>query len=604
MLALSFVIVLCLNVSFAANNLIGLKDVTYEENEKYEKITVSFTGNVGETIEKRLDSPKRLLVDFSQSELVLKKRNVEVNSKTIRQIRLGQFTPTTARIVLDLNRDIKYEVSKNGTYYSISIPKPVEIEKEGINNNSSKEQSAKKTDKGSKQEQLIDVKTKKEEKDKIEVISNKDNNDNQTKVINMEPNKTKEQQTVMNKIAIEYKKIDIDEVAKIKVANYKGYNVFRIKNPDRIVIDIPNAYFEEGNNKIRINGEFIKLIRHSNFTKTSARIILDVLKNPNYDISEESDGIKITVKRNANYSTQVGKVNYIKSGDRVWLKINKTGFTDRQGNNIANYTERYNSAKKIYTIVFDKDIANLNDEVLEIDDNYLKKIEVINNKQTQKTKIVFWAKDDFAYNIMSREKAGDTAITILKRATKKQNVVVIDAGHGGPEEPGSMCDLFYEKHLNLDIALRLEECLKKKNINTYMIRKSDVYVSVYERANIANKLNASLFVSIHNNSFGQEANGTETLYNPNNKDENINIQSKKMASIVQNNLIKALGTRDRGIKERPNLIVLKHTTMPSVLTEIGFLTNPKELELLNDNNFRQKAAQAIADAIEEMIKSL
>lgn len=567
---MSVILMLNFNVVFAANGLVKLSDVKYSSDENFEKVEMNFSTNVGEPVVKKFENPKRLVIDFNSSEVGTYKRTVAVGSSQLKQVRIGQFNPTTVRVVLDLNKDIKHEVVKNGTTYIINIQKD-----KTVSNNVSVAASVVPS--------VTPV---------SETVT--------PKTGPSEPVREVEK----NKVSIEYKKQDSDEYVKIRVNEYKGYNIFRIKNPDRIVVDIPNSFFEEGSNTIRINGSCIKMVRHSNFTKKSSRVILDVSKNPNYEVVEERDGLKIVVKKNTNYSKEPGSISYVTSGDRVWLKINKTGFTNRQGVNISDYTERYDNTNKTYTLTFDREIANLKNEVLNIDDKYIKKIEVVNNEQTDNTSIIFWAKDDLVYNVMSRDKARDTAITILKKATKKQNLVVIDAGHGGKEEPGAICNLFYEKHLNLDIALRLEDCLKKRNVNTYMIRNSDTYVGLYERANIANKLNARLYMSIHNNAFGQDANGTETLYNPNNKDENISVSSRQFASAVQNKLIQSLGTVNRGIKQRPNLVVLKYTTMPSALAEVGFITNAKELEKLNDNNFRQKAAEAIADAICDTLEKL
>ncbi|MBP5427164.1 MAG: N-acetylmuramoyl-L-alanine amidase [Clostridiales bacterium] len=575
MVVVGFIVVLSASITFAADGLVGLCNVKYLEDENDGKVIVNFSDSVGEPVVRKFEDPKRLVIDFNQSSTKDATKTIEVGNAQIKQVRIGQFNPTTVRIVLDLNKDIKYDIQRKGATYEIVVPKDKPI-----------------CESNSKESPVITPSA-------APVVVKQSKPSPMAK-----PIEHKKDDMEKNKVSIEYKKLDNDEYAKIKVTDYKGYNIFRIKNPDRIVVDVPKSFFEEGSNKIRINGSCIKMIRHSNFTHTSSRIILDVARNPNYEVVEESDGLKIVVKKNTNYSTEPGKISYVTSGDRVWLRINKTGLTNREGANISDYTERYDTANKTYTLTFDKEIANLKDEVLNIDDVYMKKIEVLNNEQTEKTNIIFWAKDDFAYNIISREKTRDTAITILRKATKKQNLVVIDAGHGGKEEPGSICNLFYEKHLNIDIALRLEECLKKKNINTYMIRNGDNYVEIHERANIANKLNARLYISVHNNSFGSEASGTETLYNPNNQDENVSIQSEQFARILQDHLIKVLGTKNRGIKKRPNLVVLKQTTMPSALVEVGFISNEKDLELLNDNKFRQKAAEAMADAVEEMLRNL
>lgn len=127
-----------------------------------------------------------------------------------------------------------------------------------------------------------------------------------------------------------------------------------------------------------------------------------------------------------------------------------------------------------------------------------------------------------------------------------------------------------------------------------MTREEDVYVGLYERAYIANDMNATLFVSIHNNAYYSKYKGTETLYYPT---KGSGFNSKRFAQIVQAELINALGTNNRGIVERPNLVVLKATKMPAVLAEIAFMTNSDDLAKLKTEEFRQKAAQALCDAI-------
>jgi N-acetylmuramoyl-L-alanine amidase len=125
-----------------------------------------------------------------------------------------------------------------------------------------------------------------------------------------------------------------------------------------------------------------------------------------------------------------------------------------------------------------------------------------------------------------------------------------------------------------------------------MTRGDDSYVDLYERAILANNLNAKLFVSIHNNSFNGSAYGTETLYySPSSG------SSKTIAAVIQAKLINTLGSYDRGIVSRPNLVVLNTTKMPAVLTEVGFMDNPDEKAKLMSDDYKQKAAQAICDGI-------
>ena len=183
-----------------------------------------------------------------------------------------------------------------------------------------------------------------------------------------------------------------------------------------------------------------------------------------------------------------------------------------------------------------------------------------------------------------------------------EQIVVIDAGHGG-HDPGAVYMDVKEKDINLDMALKLEELLNSAGIKTYMIRKEDVYVSLRDRTDFANNLNATLFFSIHNNAFNKSANGTETLYNPN-IDYDGNLTGKEFATIIQEELVSKLGTRNRRIVKRPELAVLKWTNMPAVLAEIAFITNDNDRELLKKETFRQDAAEAMKDGIIKALNEL
>lgn len=179
--------------------------------------------------------------------------------------------------------------------------------------------------------------------------------------------------------------------------------------------------------------------------------------------------------------------------------------------------------------------------------------------------------------------------------TKKSFVVVIDAGHGG-KETGAIYGGVYEKNLNLDIAKRLNNLLKAQGVKTYMTRTDDRYVGLYARSELANKVKADLFVSVHNNAGYKKDSGTMTLYYP-----NANQTGKKVASIVQKSLTSTLGSRSMGVISRPNLAVLRTTDMPAILAEVGYMTNSKELSKLKTSSYKQKAAEALNSAI---LKSL
>jgi len=187
---------------------------------------------------------------------------------------------------------------------------------------------------------------------------------------------------------------------------------------------------------------------------------------------------------------------------------------------------------------------------------------------------------------------------------RKQYTVVVDAGHGG-YETGAVSRGVKEKDLNLDTARRLVDLLKKNGIKTYMTRNSDTDVGLYERSGLANKLKADLFVSIHNNAEGNSSrSGTMTLYYPASGPTKGNLSGKRLATLVQRELVAKLGTNNLGIIPRPNLVVLRETDMPAVIAELGYMTNKAELGRLKTAQFKQNAVEALKNAILKALKEI
>src|SRR5690606_8345479 len=125
-----------------------------------------------------------------------------------------------------------------------------------------------------------------------------------------------------------------------------------------------------------------------------------------------------------------------------------------------------------------------------------------------------------------------------------------------------------------------------------MTRHDDTFLELSERVAVAHRHNADVFISIHSNAATPTANGTETLWNS----THASSDSKKLAEEIQKELIKKLKTRDRGAKEG-NFHVIRNTRMPSVLVEVGFVTNAEEAKKLASPSFREDAAEAIFQGI-------
>jgi N-acetylmuramoyl-L-alanine amidase len=209
--------------------------------------------------------------------------------------------------------------------------------------------------------------------------------------------------------------------------------------------------------------------------------------------------------------------------------------------------------------------------------------------------------------------------------------VVIDPGHGG-HDPGAQANGLTEADLVLDVALRLETLLREEGLDVVLTRRAATFVSLEERTAIANREHADLFVSIHaNSSTWLAAAGVETyflnfatsqqaealaarenahstkamgtlpnLLNAIAMNSKL-AESRELATIVQAALVRALSATRRpvkslGVKQAP-FVVLIGAQMPSILAEIGFLTNRAEAAALKLPAGRDAVAQGLFDAI-------
>ncbi|WP_422897649.1 N-acetylmuramoyl-L-alanine amidase family protein [Polaribacter staleyi] len=228
---------------------------------------------------------------------------------------------------------------------------------------------------------------------------------------------------------------------------------------------------------------------------------------------------------------------------------------------------------------------------------------------------------------------------------QKKYVIVIDAGHGG-KDPGNLGNGYKEKNIALKVALNIGKNLsKKKDIKVIYTRNKDVFIDLWKRGDVANHAKADLFISIHCDSHTSNAYGAGTFVlglrgnkknleiakrenaaiflEDNYKDKYVGFDSNSaesviglsllqeenldrslaMASLIQNNFVFKLKRHDRKVKQ-DNFQVLRETIMPSVLVELGFLTNKTEGRFLNSKKGQEQMGNAISDAVLNYISNL
>lgn len=171
----------------------------------------------------------------------------------------------------------------------------------------------------------------------------------------------------------------------------------------------------------------------------------------------------------------------------------------------------------------------------------------------------------------------------------------LDAGHGG-KDPGAINEelSLKEAHAALNIVKKLKSIMESKGWDTKLTRESDTYPGLTERCIISNNYKPTAFISIHlNSSDNKTARGVETLIYT-----GAGPKTRELAENVQKNLITATGFKDRGVKERNDLTVLKKTYASAILVEVGFISNNDEAKLLHKDVMQNNIVEALVRGIE------
>ena len=174
--------------------------------------------------------------------------------------------------------------------------------------------------------------------------------------------------------------------------------------------------------------------------------------------------------------------------------------------------------------------------------------------------------------------------------------IVIDPGHGG-KDPGATGGGVQEKAVVLNVAKKIGAFLEARGCTVMLTREADVFVELSDRARMANAAQADLYVSVHCNSVRDNARATGMeVYHYTCASE----ASKHAARVIYDKLLPVCDLRGRGVKSK-NLAVLRETSMPAVLVELGFISNDGDRAKLTNFAWQDDAAKTIADGIVEAI---
>lgn len=346
------------------------------------------------------------------------------------------------------------------------------------------------------------------------------------------------------------------------------YKKMVLSSPDRVVVDIANAWLSDKVKKnIALNNRFVAGVRIAQFDKKTVRMVVE---------------------------TKVGKNNYkvfaLKGGsapERVVLDFGNIG------PNSANASIKLPDSKpagKPATKPVSKPIAKPNTSEAHKPIN--KPAEEASKPQPAETT-----------NNTANTDSSDTDAEIAAITGLKGRKITIDAGHGGNDSGAIGPTGVMEKTVTLRIANEVRRLLMAEGATVYMTRDTDTEVSpkganasdieeLQARCDVANQNASDVFVSIHMDSFSSgAAKGTTGYYYSLGSQK-----SRDLADKVRSGVIDQIGTQSRGTQSC-NFYVVKHTDMPATLVEVAFISNPTEEQLLDSEDGIKKAAQGIVDGI-------
>ena len=200
---------------------------------------------------------------------------------------------------------------------------------------------------------------------------------------------------------------------------------------------------------------------------------------------------------------------------------------------------------------------------------------------------------------------------VQRTAVERENVIVIDAGHGGVDGGATSCTGVLESQINLEIALKLNDLMHLLGHKTVMIRMTDISVytqgqtiaakkvsDLKERVRIVNETEDALLVSIHQNTFSDSRYGGAQVFYAQTE------ESQKLAQLLQQNLISILNPdSNRKAKKADGVYLMEHIEKTGVLVECGFLSNVEEEAKLRDSTYQKMLCCVIAATVSSFLSN-
>jgi N-acetylmuramoyl-L-alanine amidase len=421
----------------------------------------------------------------------------------------------------------------------------------------------------------------------------------------------------------------------------------RIANPDRIFFDLHAAKLtpEVARESIHVDGRLLTAVRVAQNHQGVVRVVLDVDGVQDYTASLTNNPTQLLIDLYANSGAATLRAAKAKRGEQ----------TDEEAASEGSSARPNDSAKSVQNVAAKNSSGNLQPAAPAAISNSAISGSVLGgapaagrnagstakNLKSKSAKGTASAKPELIQPATAPSPTRDGQSTLTRALGLKIGRIVIDAGHGGHDTGTIGPTGLMEKDLCLDVALRLGKIIQQRlpGAEVVFTRADDTFIPLEERTNIANDAKADLFLSIHaNSSRDHAARGIETYYlNLKGSAEAMEVaarenaasqegvhelqdlvkriartekidESKELAEDVQDSLAKRVeksgkSIRNRGVRKAP-FVVLIGADMPSILTEISFLSNPADEKLLKQPEQRQKMAEGLYQGVASYLQNM
>ena len=579
-------------------------------------------GNAGTIMESvklvTLENPKRAYFDIDSAVLSIPKQDWTFNSQGIKQVKISQFSTNPNKVRVVMYYDEGYDISQV-KFLRLKNNIILKLKNNGYSDtyfqNTYRDEHASSSD----FYEYLTVTTPVTKKDAADDIVDQLQRAFNTTI----PKLTTPEQSEKLQLRLNTKYYIENVTAKPNAVLINGFGALTIEkpliltNPSRIVFDLSNTLVAQNlrNKTFKLNDT--DSFKIGQFSVNKARVVITTNAVEDYIPIFSSDNQSLLI---ANYKTVKASTLYSNTNNMIAFsnqKINAqtSAMTLSFNAPVVHGIDRTNTEAMIYLYntnnynetTFKNTFANTAFAKAKVE--LIPQIGLKVSVPIQQNSLIntYLGADGKTIKLQVKAPKAATTVATTKHATttavttpaattkvpKGTRKVVIDAGHGGSDY-GAIRNGINEKDITLDVAKRVEALLKKEGYAVKMTRTSDVYVSLQGRCDISNAYDPDIFVSIHvNSSVRPEITGIETHY--------YHQESMSLAQTLHSSLASNINSKNRGLF-KSKFYVINHTTAPSILMEIGFISNDGERAQLVSEKRKQDTAKAIAEGVKNYFK--